>query len=321
MATRRSKASRQPNARVDAARLLCGLLALALHSAHAAEPSQPTTAPTAVNVVDNPLAGARGDDLFLELSINGNPQGLVHFGLRDNALWASAATLRKLGFALPPDASDPVRLASLRGVDVRYDAGLQTVAITASAEAVKLGTTIVDTAPVSTPVASGSPGLLLNYDVYGTKGRRNSSSLNAFTELRAFNGSSVFSNTMLAQATQGEGLGWQHNSVRLDSTWSKSFPDEMLTLRVGDTVTGALAWSRSTRIGGVQLSRNFALQPYRTTTPLPAFLGSAALPSQVELYINGLRQYSGQVPAGPFQLNTVPGINGAGNAQVVLTDT
>ncbi|RYF32499.1 MAG: fimbrial biogenesis outer membrane usher protein [Comamonadaceae bacterium] len=321
MATRRSKASRPSNARVEAARLLCGLLALALHSANAAAPSQPPLAPTAIGAADNPLAGARGDDLFLELSINGNPQGLVHFGLRDNELWASAAALRKLGFVLPPDASDPVRLASLRGVDVRYDAGLQTATITASAEAVKLGTTIVDTAPVSAPVASGSPGLLLNYDVYGTKGRRNASSLNAFTELRAFNGSSVFSNTMLAQATQGEGQGWQHNSVRLDSTWSKSFPDDMLTLRVGDTVTGALAWSRSTRIGGVQLSRNFALQPYRTTTPLPAFLGSAALPSQVELYINGLRQYNGQVPAGPFQLNTVPGINGAGNAQVVLTDT
>jgi outer membrane usher protein len=40
----------------------------------------------------------------------------------------------------------------------------------------------------------------------------------------------------------------------------------------------------------------------------------------VELFINGIREYSSQVPAGPFQLNTLPRINSAGTAQVVLTD-
>ena len=40
----------------------------------------------------------------------------------------------------------------------------------------------------------------------------------------------------------------------------------------------------------------------------------------MELYVNGLRQYSGKVPAGPFQLNTIPNITGSGNAQVVVTD-
>ncbi len=44
------------------------------------------------------------------------------------------------------------------------------------------------------------------------------------------------------------------------------------------------------------------------------------MPSDIQLYVNGLRQYSGQVPAGPFQLNSLPNINGAGNAQVVLTN-
>ncbi|MGO9446276.1 MAG: fimbria/pilus outer membrane usher protein, partial [Thiobacillaceae bacterium] len=81
-----------------------------------------------------------------------------------------------------------------------------------------------------------------------------------------------------------------------------------------------LSWTRATRIGGIQLGSNFALQPYRITTPIPAFLGSTTLPSAVDLYVNGMREFNGQVPAGPFQLNTIPNINGAGNAQVVLTD-
>ena len=55
-------------------------------------------------------------------------------------------------------------------------------------------------------------------------------------------------------------------------------------------------------------------------TPTPSFLGQAVVPSTVELYVDGLRQYSGQVPVGPFQLAAQPGISGTGNAQVVVTD-
>src|SRR6185437_8183956 len=138
--------------------------------------------------------------------------------------------------------------------------------------------------------------------LYGTQSDGGTGSLSAFTELRAFSGSGVLSSTALSQMTHGDG-SWSSRSVRL-----------------GDTLTAATSWSRSTRIGGVQIGTNFSLQPYRITTPLPEFMGSATLPSQVELYVNGMKQYSGNVPAGPFQLNTVPGINGEGNAQVVLTN-
>lgn len=319
MATRRRKTSRRSHAsakRLLPLLLLSGLASLAAQAQNVAAVSSSLVAASA----EENLAGTGGGDLYLELSLNGNPQGLVHFGLRGNELWAAAATLRQLGFVLPPGVSDPVPLKSLPGVQVDYDAAGQRLAIVAAADVLRLPTTVVDTSSIVASKANAAPGLLLNYDLYGTQGRGNTSSFNALTELRAFSGSAVFSNTLMSRAARLPGEGWQHDSVRLDTTWSKSFPDDMLTLRVGDTTTASLPWSRSTRIGGIQLSRNFALQPYRTITPLPAFLGSATLPSQVELYINGLRQYSGQVPAGPFQLKTVPSINGAGNAQVVLTD-
>ncbi|MGJ7505717.1 fimbria/pilus outer membrane usher protein [Variovorax sp. ZT5P49] len=320
MATRRRKKSRRFNAsaeRLLPLLLLPGLMPFAAQAESAAAGSSSWLVASAA---ESDLTGPTGSDLYLELSLNGNPQGLVHFGLRGQELWASATTLRQLGFILPADVSDPVRLKSLPGVQVSYDTARQSLSINASDDVLRLPRTVVNTSTVVSPKASASPGLLLNYDLYGTQGRGNSSSLNALAEVRAFSGTSVFSSTMMSRASRVDNEDWQHESVRLDTTWSQSFPDDMLTLRVGDTTTASLPWSRSTRIGGIQLSRNFSLQPYRTTTPLPAFLGAAALPSQVELYINGLRQYTGQVPAGPFQLNTVPSINGAGNAQVVLTD-
>ncbi len=68
--------------------------------------------------------------------------------------------------------------------------------------------------------------------------------------------------------------------------------------RVGDTTTASLPWWRSTRIGGIQLSRNFRCNPIAPPPPLPAFLGAAAALARWSFYINGHRRYTGQNPAG-----------------------
>lgn len=220
---------------------------------------------------------------------------------------------------LPPGTPDPVALATLSGLQVDYDAASQRVRLTAPLALLELPETTLTVSGIAAQAAHSAPGLLLNYDLFGTAGNRASTSLSAFTELRAFGRWGVLSHTSLAQHARGDG-GPRNRSVRLDTSWSQSWPDRLLTLRVGDTLTGSLSWSRATHIGGIQLGSNFALQPYLVTTPAPVLLGSATLPSQLDLYVNGMRQYNGQVPAGPFQLNTLPSISGAGNAQVVLTD-
>ncbi|WP_084652477.1 fimbria/pilus outer membrane usher protein [Ottowia thiooxydans] len=258
-------------------------------------------------------------ELFLEVSLNGMARGLKPFTERAGELWASAEVLRQLGFVLPDGVATQQRLRALPDVVVNYDVQRQRIEFTAPLAMLQLPTTVVGAPGVVERPAVTSTGLLLNYDLYGTQ--NSGASLGLFTELRAFSGESVFSATDLLQHAKAQsGSTQQARSVRLDTTWSRSFADQMLTLRVGDTVTGALPWSRATRIGGIQLARNFGLQPYRQTAPLPGFIGSATLPSQVELFVNGIRQFNGQVPAGPFQLNTLPSVNGAGTAQVVLTD-
>jgi outer membrane usher protein len=91
-------------------------------------------------------------------------------------------------------------------------------------------------------------------------------------------------------------------------------------MTVGDSVSGSLPWSRSVRFGGFQIQRDFTLRPDLITFPLPMFSASAAVPSAVDLYVNGLRQYSGEVAPGPFQIAQAPSLNGAGVAQIVVTD-
>jgi outer membrane usher protein len=70
----------------------------------------------------------------------------------------------------------------------------------------------------------------------------------------------------------------------------------------------------------VQFSRDFAVRPDLVTYPLPQFAGEAAVPSSVDLFINGYKSDSALLQPGPYTLTNVPFINGAGEAVVVTTD-
>ncbi|SFL06904.1 fimbria/pilus outer membrane usher protein [Lysobacter sp. cf310] len=293
-----------------------GLL-LASSAGHAAE-----LPPLTASQADEIGTAAAPLQLYLEVSLNqiayGAPQP---FELRDGHLFASVATLRQIGFVLEGRA-DGESLApdSLVGVAVRYDASLQRVAIDAPLSLLSLATTRLNAPGVDVPTATASPGVLLNYDVYASRDDRGDS-ISAFAELRAFGlGAGVFSQTAVTRSHRGEGERRRTDSVRLDSSWRWSAPASMVSVTVGDVISGQLDWTRPLRLGGVRIGRDFGLQPYRITTPLPTFLGEVAVPSAVDLYVNGIRQYSGELPPGPFQLATVPGITGAGNAQLVVTD-
>lgn len=293
--------------------MAAGLLA-ALSPAYAAEPP--------------PLLARAGDaqaaslPLYLEVSLNQGPyQAPQPFELRAGRLHASVATLRALGFVLAGhEPAEVLAVDAVPGVAVRYDAALQRVAIDAPLAQLSLATTRLNQPGLDLPEASASPGLLLNYDLYASRERR-SDNVTAYAELRAFGlGSGVFSQTAATRHYRQDGAARRTDSVRLDSSWRWSAPESMLSLSIGDVVSGRLDWTRPLRLGGLRLGRDFGLQPYRITTPLPTFAGEVALPSAVDLYVNGLRQYSGELPPGPFQLATVPGISGAGSAQIVITD-
>lgn len=271
--------------------------------------------------------------LYLAVVLNQVPHpGLLPFLSREGRLLAGADTLRALGFEVAAEATGigTRALDTIPGVDVRFDSARQQVAIEAPLAQLSLRTTRMGGPSGPSPVAAGNSqaGVLLNYDLYASHAREGSQ-LTAGTELRIFGvANGVLRNTAVLRGYRLGGQAdsetadgrWRARSVRLDTDWRFSFPDSAVSLTVGDTLTGFVDWSRPVRLGGVRVARDFGLQPYRVTMPLPVFPGEVALPSQVELYVDGLRQYQGQLPVGPFEMTTLPGISGAGHAQVVITD-
>ena len=205
-------------------------------------------------------------DLYLDVTLNQTSSGLVHFVYREDQLWADADARQQLGFIVPPDSPELILLNSLPDLQIDYDARRQTLSLIAPLNLLDLDTTVRNTRSNQRLQPTASPGILLNYDIYGNQTQNSAKNFSAFTELCAFNTLGVLSTTALTTAnrsadTNNRNGDWDNDFVRLDTSWSKSFPYKLITVRAGDILTGALSWTRATRLGGLQIGINFDLQP------------------------------------------------------------
>ncbi|MCL6252125.1 fimbria/pilus outer membrane usher protein [Altererythrobacter sp. KTW20L] len=317
--------------------LLRGSEAVVLGSALLVQPvaaSEDTTTGETANIIDRAqlrsavaleqpgmqfLQDSRGVALILAVEVNGMDHGLAQFRLIDDQLWATRQVIGELGLKTAADGTpaDLLALADALDAAVTYNAALQSVSVMVETSRLAVGTSRLNTNDQSRPVPSSATGALLNYDL-NANFIGDDVSIDGFTETRLFSGNALAENTALFHVGGGPG---RRSFLRLDTTVSLSLPEQGLTIRAGDIITRGTSWSRATRLGGVRIGTDFALQPYLVTAPIPAFFGDAALPSTVDLYIDGLKRFSGAVAPGPFEVGSGANrINGAGLAQLVVTD-
>jgi outer membrane usher protein len=205
------------------------------------------------------------------------------------------------------------RLGAEMNAAVDFDAGTMTGRVTLPAKAF-LPTQLARATPDAPRLSQGKTGSFVNYDVSAEQsdGRR---SAGGFFELGLFGSQGVVTQTLVGRQDEGTG-----GAKRLDTTWTRDFPDRVSTLRVGDSITTPGAWGRALRFGGVQFGTNFSTQPMLVTTPLLAATGEAVVPSTVDVFVNGRQVASENVPPGPFTIDRLPALSGAGQLQVVVTD-
>jgi outer membrane usher protein len=174
--------------------------------------------------------------------------------------------------------------------------------------------------PVSEPLTS----LFANYDLSYTQsdfsGALTTRDLEALTELGLSSGLGVLTSSAVGHNLTDDPNMGPRGWVRLETTFNRDFPDDSMSLRLGDSTTRTGSWGRSVYFGGVQLARNFTLQPGFLTQPIPTLAGQASAPSTVELYINDSLRQTSQVPSGPFTVDNFPLLTGSGQARLVVRD-
>jgi outer membrane usher protein len=72
--------------------------------------------------------------------------------------------------------------------------------------------------------------------------------------------------------------------------------------------------------GGLTISKSFELDPYFLQQPSFNQSGSAATPSTLDVYVNGVLVRRQAVPPGPFRLQNLPVSTGSGEVRYVLRD-
>lgn len=255
--------------------------------------------------------------LYLELVINGQASGeVVPVQVRDGHFYVAADVLRKLHVRTPPTPDGLVAVNQITDITMEYDSAAQQLKLSLPPgwlpeQQLGMGTRL---RPWD---ATSDQGFLLNYDIYASDLTRSRTYASAWTEQRLFGNWGVLSNTgVYRDAFSGDNSAY----LRYDTHWTYSDPDTVRTYTVGDLITRSVPWGSAVRLGGFQIARNFALRPDLVPYPLPRFSGQTAVPSAVDLFINGYKTGSEVVQPGPFTLNTLPFINGAGEASVVTTD-
>lgn len=260
---------------------------------------------------------ARAQDLYLEVFHGDRPIGLIaHLSLRDGRLSAAADELRAIGLDLPPDTPADgdglIPLDAVSGLSYRYELATQRLILHIPAglrPSQELGYRMPEAVDVRRDA-----GWLLDYDIYGRHFDDNRF-VSAGHTIRWFGRAGALELSGISR------MGDDSDAYRrLDTFWTYSDPERLWTWTVGDLISGGLPWTRPVRMAGVQWRRNFGVRPDLITLPMPRFAADATVPSTVELYINNVRQFGTEVQDGPFVLDTLPRINGAGEASLIVTD-
>ncbi|MDR2306304.1 MAG: fimbria/pilus outer membrane usher protein [Paucimonas sp.] len=259
--------------------------------------------------------------LYLDLLVNqvGKAE-LVPVQQRAGRLYLDSDVLRAAGVKLPGEPRGEVALDDIADLHSDYDSQNQRLLL--QVPPAWLPDQQVGERGLYPPSeAHSSLGALFNYDAYLNDTDEGGTYLAAWNELRLFDDWGTFSTTgQWRQSFSGVRSQPRQGYLRYDTTFRYTDEQRLQTYEVGDLVTGALPWTTSVRVGGLQLSRDFGVRPDLVTYPLPAFAGEAAVPTSLDLFINGYKSSTTELQPGPYTLTNVPFINGAGEAVVVTTD-
>ena len=257
----------------------------------------------------------------MSVNVNSQPDSETLIVLRDatGALWLDAADFPRLRLLTPPGSGiihqgrHYLPLAAVPGVSIELNESAQAIAVSASPAA--FAATRLSATPNAEPSASGaSPGAFLNYQLSAQR-VAGENLTGAYAEIGAFAAKGVLLNSGVVRSLDG-----QTQAVRLDSSFTMDFPARIERLTFGDAISDGSTWGSAVRFAGIGWGRNFSLRPDLITAPLLSATGTALVPSTVDVYVNSQKVSSATLPPGPFIIDQLPVVTGAGQVSVVVRD-
>jgi outer membrane usher protein len=169
-----------------------------------------------------------------------------------------------------------------------------------------------------------APSLFVNYQVGALDLQsQGSTHLGAFSEA----GFSLRGALLYNSAKYDSRPAQSYGRLFVDSTWVRmmtnltfDWKSRLTRIVGGDTPASGDQLGGGAILGGIGVSRSFALDPYFSFLPTMQLSGTAMTPSTVEVYVNGQLIRRETLPPGQFNLKNVPLTNGSGETRVVVRD-
>lgn len=261
-------------------------------------------------------SSASASPLLLSLWVNGvNTRVIAQVWQSRDGFRVKAERLRKAGLRTPRsliDKSGWLHMAELSQVHTHYDVLQQRLMI--KAPTALLVKQVRNFGKGDSPIDRSASGLTLNYDAvytagdgYGPGAWAGSLDATLFTPEGRLSSTGYY--------TMRDGVA---HAVRLDTAFTFDRPTDLQTWVLGDGVSGSLSWSRSVHMAGLHVSRDYGLSPGLRYFLLPAYEGSTVVPAGIDVYLGASRVAQSTVASGPFELNNLPVLTGAGTATVVV---
>lgn len=263
------------------------------------------------------------DERLLEIRLNGHNLRQIGLALvqADGKVWVRAQDLANWHLRAPGSSTQIrqygnqsfVLLDSLGSLTYQVDTATQSLQIEAPSK--DLLPSVIDVYTPARVMPHLPPlGGFVNYDL-SAQYQNGTKAMGALAEMGVFAVGGVFTTQLLNRdLTAGESF------IRLESTLTVDRPEQLASFRLGDAISRGGMWGRPIRFAGIQWGTNFATQPDYITFPMPTFSGSAGLPSTAEVFINNVRTFQRDVPAGPFSIRELPVITGQGEIRMVVRD-
>lgn len=113
---------------------------------------------------------------------------------------------------------------------------------------------------------------------------------------------------------------WNCSGERMMTNLTLDWKSRLTRIVLGDATATSDVLGGGQVMGGLSISRSFALDPYFVFLPTMQLSGTAMTPSTVEVYVNGQLVRREPLAPGQFNLQNVPLTNGSGETRVVVRD-
>ncbi len=272
-----------------------------------------------------PLFAASAEVLtFVSVTVNGQPKGDLLIVLRgDDELLLPVDAMAELGFARPPEErlaiGEEEYVPLRRWPGIAYEFNEQTLTLILEVDPALLPKWSVDLAHprranVYQPL---DDSFFLNYglDYHAGGDSLHFQTWRLSNEFGARLGEVLFLTDTFYQHTEDDS-----RFVRLTSSFTWDRRDSLQRLVAGDFFASSGELGSRANMGGISFAKVYRLDPYFIRYPLFDFTGLISLPSEVELYLDGMKVRSDRFAPGEFELRNFQSIGGAQTVEIVIRD-